>query len=268
MKRTFALLVTIIITFPLTFTHADTITSTNIKILPLVAPEKTETVPAAADKSEVLHAQLRTRPGIKLASEITGRIKHLALQDGQHFKTGQVLAKFSCPKEETQVAQLRTLFKQQTQVSKQLEETHSINTLEIDLANIEQTEAAAKLQVAEALLDRCVIHAPFAGKVIKRLAKDAQSVRVGDPLLEIANEDNQEVELLVSAMELQHIKLGKHYQVNLDNMNKSYKIELTGVGGHIDPENQTVKIYGYIDNTKSATLPNSESFLALMSPIH
>ena len=264
MKRIFALLVTTLITFPLTLTQADSlITAPHIKILPATHPEETGHLPTAPNQPELLHAQLRIKPGIKLSSEITGRIKKIALQDGQHFKAGQVLASFNCPKEETQVAQLRTLFKRQVQFSKQLEAMHSINTLEIDLANIEQTEAEANLQVAEALLGRCVIHAPFAGKVVKRLAKASQSVRVGDPLLEIANEETQEIELLVPAMELQHIQLGKHYQVNLDNLNKSYKIELTGLGGHVDPENQTVKVYGRIDHAKSATLPDAESVLAL-----
>jgi multidrug resistance efflux pump len=271
MKRTFVLFITILL--QTAFAYAQTEASALDKKIPaLPSALSQESAPLSVEQTHkpdlLLHAQLKVRQGILLASEVSGRINRLALRDGEHFMAGQVLANFSCPKEESRLTDLRAALTEQEHIRQQLDAMHSINTLEIDLANTGREEAKADVVVAEALLGRCVVYAPFAGKVVKRFAKSSQVVRVGDPLLEIIDENNQEVELLVPASEMSHIKLGKHYQVNLHDTAKPYKIELTGLGGRIDPVTQTIKIYGRIENTSTnaGALPFSESIVALISP--
>jgi membrane fusion protein, multidrug efflux system len=270
MKRTFVLLITTLVTTQFTFAHADNVPVKNkIPELPSTFPPETGRFSEEpTHKPELLlHAQLKTRPNIVLASEITGRIKKLMLRDGQHFKAGQLLAHFSCPKEQSQLTEMRSLLKKQQHANQQLTAMYSVNELEISLTAMETAEAEAKLHVAKALLDRCAVYAPFTGKVVKRIATSSQNVRIGDPLLEIADEDNQEIELQVPVSELQQLKLGKYYQINLDDSHKTYKIKLTGLGGRINPDNQTLRIYGRIDNT-SAALPNNDSVVALISATH
>jgi multidrug resistance efflux pump len=269
MKRTFVLLLTALTQTPFSYAQTD-ISTLDKKIPALPSPLSQETGYLPADQAHkpdlLLHAQLKARPSIMLASEMAGRISRLSLRDGERFIVGQVLATIDCPKEESRLTEVRTVLTQQEQARQQLDAMHSINTLELDLASTERDEAKANVLVAEALLGRCVVYAPFAGKVVKRFVKSLQVVRVGDPLLEISDDNNQDIELIVPASEMSHIKLGKHYQVSLDDTAKPYKIELTGLGGRVDPVTQTIKIYGRLENASTAALPLTETVVALVSP--
>lgn len=268
MKRTFVLLITTLSQAPFSYAEAE-VSTLDIKPLgtlpALSSPVKTLPAIQAGKPDLLLHAQLKVRQGILLSSEMSGRINRLALRNGEHFKAGQMLANFSCPKEELRLVEVRTKLDNQQLVKQEIEASHSINTLEIDSANAAWEEAKADVQVAEALLGRCTVSAPFAGKVTKLFAKSSQTVRTGDSLMEVVDENNKEVELLIPAHEISQIKLGQHYQISQDKNTKPYTIELTSLGGRVDAENQTVKIYGRIADMSATLLPPAANVVALIS---
>ncbi|WP_394752317.1 efflux RND transporter periplasmic adaptor subunit [Crenothrix sp.] len=271
MKRTFVFLLTVLTQAPFSYAQTDTpALDKKIPALQSTLSQQSDSLPANQIQKPdlLLHAQLKARQNILLASEMSGRIQRLDLRDGECFIAGQVLATISCPKAKSQLSKVRGVLTQQEQAIQQLEDMHSINTLEIDLATRERDEAKANVMLTEALVSRCVVYAPFAGKVVKRFAKPSQIVRVGDPLLEIMDNNSQDVEFLVPASEISHITLGKHYQVNLEDTTKPYQIELTGLGGRIDSETQTIKIYGRIEDAVTAALLPTENLAALGSFNH
>jgi len=265
MKRTFVLLTTVLTQPQYTYAQTDALTLDNT-----IPVESTDTsnysdLPSATQNNKsdpLLYAQLKVRQGILLASEMTGRLNRLKLRTGQHFIAGQKLADFNCPQEQAQLTVVQTSLNKQEQLKQELEVSYSINTLEIDLVNAAYEEANANVHVAEAVLSRCTVYAPFSGKVVKFFAKSAQTVRAGDPLMEIIDDNNQEVEVLVPAREFSHIAVGQQYHVNRDNAAKPYTIEITNLGGRIDPISQTIKMYGRI---AEASLPINGSHLALVS---
>lgn len=248
MKRTFVLLITTIIHVQLSYAQKDVPAVVTPPALSSELPKTLGAPPVAPQTSDILlHAQLKVPAGTVLASEMSGRISRFMFSSGAHFTAGQVLANLSCTKQAAKLAKVRTALEQQNQIKQQLVAMHSINTLEIDLANSEREEALADVQVAEALLARCSVYAPFSGRVVKLLAKSAQLVQPGDPLMEIIDENNQEVELLLSSREMLAIKPGQHYQINTDDKAAPYTVELINLGGRIDAVNQTVKAYGRIE---------------------
>jgi hypothetical protein len=77
-------------------------------------------------------------------------------------------------------------------------------------------------------------------------------------------DDDQEVELLVQSNEMSRIRVGQYYQVSQAKKSKPYTVELTSLGGRVDPENQTIKMYGRIAETAAKAVSQTESVVAFV----
>jgi RND family efflux transporter MFP subunit len=215
-----------------------------------------------------LRAQLKARQSTLVSSEISARISHLKLHDGEHFSAGQVLVGFHCNLEEAQLSKSQaTLGKKLKvyEVNQQLEDRRSIGALELAVSKAEAEEAKADVRITQAMLDRCVIHAPFSGKVSEVIARLYQSVRPGDPLLEILDDKDLEVEFMSPSRSMPHLTVGKHFKITLDEVAKTYTAEITRVGGKVDPVSQTIKVYGRIIDKADELLPGMSGAIEFTS---
>ncbi|WP_040579699.1 efflux RND transporter periplasmic adaptor subunit [Methylobacter tundripaludum] len=230
--------------------------STMILALALAQAPALAEPPAPAELH--LRAQLKARQSTMIASEISARISQLKLHDGERFSAGQVLIGFHCTLEEAQLSKAQATLGKKIrtyEVNQQLETRRSIGALELAVSKAESEEAKADLRIAQAMVDRCVIHAPFSGKVSEVIARPYQSVRPGDPLLEILDDKDLEVEFMASSRSMPNLAPGKRFRVTLDEVAKSYQAEITRIGGKVDPVSQTVKVYGRIIDKADELLP-------------
>lgn len=233
-----------------------------IALLP-VAVLAEPSVPAEKlnETSSPLRAQLKARQSTLISSEMNARISQLKLRDGDRFSEGQTLVSFHCTLEEAQLNKAKATLEKAVktyEVKQRLEELHSIGALELAVAKAEEGEAKAEMQVAQAVLSRCVIKAPFGGKVTDVVAKPYQTVKAGDPLLEILDDKDLEVEFMAPSKALPELAVGRHFQVTLNETNKTYQAEITRLGGKVDPVSQTIKVYGRITD-KTAELVSGMS---------
>ncbi len=219
-----------------------------------------------ANSDQLLRAQVKAQESTQISSEMSGRISQLKIRDGQRFNAGQILVGFHCSMEEAQLSKAKaTLEKKQKtyEVNKKLERLKSISTLELDVSKAEEEEARADVRVSQAALERCTIKAPFSGKVVDVTARAYQSVREGDPLLEIINEKDLEIEFIAPSKTLPRLKPGKAFNVTLDETAKTYKAEIVRLGGRVDPVSQTIKVYGRITDSSVELLPGMSGAIEL-----
>ncbi|CAG7857349.1 hypothetical protein MCAMS1_02136 [biofilm metagenome] len=215
---------------------------------------------------QLLRAQIKARESTQISSEMAGRIDHLKLRDGERFKTGQLLVGFHCSMEEAELSKAKATFekKQKThEVNQKLEKLNSISKLELSVAKAEEDEARADIRVSQAAVDRCTIKAPFSGKVVEVNARAHQSVSAGEPLLEIINDKDLEVEFISPSKALPQLKSGKPFKVILDETGKSYGAEIIRLGGRVDPVSQTIKVYGRIIDNPAELLPGMSGAIEL-----
>lgn len=220
----------------------------------------------ATNSEQLLRAQIKARESTQISSEMAGRINQLKIRDGQRFTAGQVLVGFHCSMEEAQLTKAKaTLEKKQKtyEVNKKLQKLNSISTLELDVSKAEEAEAQAEVRVGQAALERCIIKAPFSGKVVEVTARAYQSVREGDPLLEIINEKDLEIEFIAPSRSLPQLKPSNHFKVTLDETGKAYKAEIIRLGGRVDPVSQTIKVYGRIIDNSAEILPGMSGAIEL-----
>jgi membrane fusion protein, multidrug efflux system len=224
---------------------------------------------AAKDISNVgqnLRAQIKARESTQISSEMSGRISQLKIRDGERFSAGQVLVGFHCSLEEAQLTKAKATLEKKTkthEVNLKLEKLDSVSTLQIAVSKTEAEEAKADVRVAQAVLERCTIKAPFSGKVVEVTARSYQSVREGDPLLEIINEKDLEVEFIAPSRALPQLKPGNTFKVTLDETAKTYKAEIIRLGGRVDPVSQTIKVYGRIIKDSAELLPGMSGAIEL-----
>ncbi len=221
---------------------------------------------ASTHIEQLLRAQIKARESTQISSEMDGRIIQLKVRDGERFSAGQLLVGFHCSLEEAQLTKAKaTLEKKRKthEVNQKLEKLNSISTLQLAVSKTEEDEAKADVRVAEAMLGRCTIKAPFSGKVVEVTARAYQSVREGDPLLEIVNEKDLEVEFIAPSRSLPQLKPGKTFKVTLDETTKTYKASIIRLGGRVDPVSQTIKVYGRITDSSAELLPGMSGAIEL-----
>jgi RND family efflux transporter MFP subunit len=225
--------------------------------------------PAARGLGNQIRAQLRARLSTLIASPMSGRINELTLRDGDRFKLGQRLAQYDCAIEESQLARVRAnLTKKQATLdaNEKLLQLRSSSTLEVAVARAEVAEAHAEVRLGQTRVDHCSLVAPFAGKVADRVARPHQFVREGDPILEILDDSQLEVEFLVPSRWLMWLKPGQGFQIEVDETGGSHAGMVDRLSGHVDPVSQTIKIYGHILDLAPPLLPGMSGTIQIAHP--
>lgn len=242
---------------------AEAVTDVAVEIPAVAVEQATDKV---KDQTLHLRAQLKARQSTLISSEMGGRISQLKLRDGERFSDGQTLVEFNCNVEEAQLNKAKATLEKKNktyEVNQRLAELKSISTLEVSVAKTEAEEAKADVNVAQAVLQRCSIHAPFSGKVVELMARPYQSVRPGDPLLEIIDDKNLEVEFMAPSDAAGRLKPGQHFRVTLDELGRTYNAQIVRMGGKVDAVSQTIKVYGRITDKSGELMPGMSGAIDL-----
>jgi RND family efflux transporter MFP subunit len=199
-----------------------------------------------------MRAQVRALNQTTLAAEIAGVIEALPVNEGASFARGAVLARFDC---EMYVAQLDRASAMMDGTVKKLEayqrlrELNSVGQLELDMADADMRRAKAELAQQRAMVARCEIRAPFAGKLVNRKVQERQFVQPGAPLLEIIDDRRLEVVFIADSKSFTAVAPGARFSLTVDENGQTYDGVVSRRGAKIDPVSQTIEVYGRLRDT-------------------
>ncbi len=219
---------------------------------------------SAMDDSGRIRAQLVSQHDVIISTQIEGKIAQLPFKDGDAFKRGDLLVEFDC---ELYAAQLKkaeanaSAANKAYEVNKQLSILHSVGELDVEQANAKAKEADAESSYMHAMVDRCRIIAPFAGRVIKRIAAQYEYVSTGKPLLQIVDDKNLELKLIVPSGWLAWLHAGTALQVHMDDLNADYAAAVVRLGARIDPVSQTLEVTAQIKGNHPELLPGMSGWV-------
>jgi membrane fusion protein, multidrug efflux system len=185
-----------------------------------------------------------------LSSSISARIDQITVREGDSFKRGQMLIAFDCSIQRAQERKIRAELdaaQKSLDSQRRLAEMKSGSVLDVNLAESNVAKARADIGVMSATLSQCEIKAPFDGRVIERKAKQYQSVSANQPLLDILDDGNLDVEVLVPSHWLSWLKAGSKFSVRIEETGKDYPAHVVKLGARIDPASQTLKIMGQVN---------------------
>lgn len=196
-----------------------------------------------------------------LAGELAARIESLPFQNGERFKKGDTLVSFDCAAYRAALAEARASLKgaeQSVANVRELARLKSAGQLELQLAESEVEKQRARLDSAKVPVERCVIRAPFPGRVAERRAQPHESVPPGQPLLAILDDSQIEVRMVAPSGWLKWLKPGVTFGLKVDETGLTYNGKVTRLGARIDAVSQSVAVVGLLDK-------HSEGVIAGMS---
>ena len=201
--------------------------------------------PRAAMERQDIRAQLMPRRYTTIAAEIGAKVSAIPVPEGGAFRAGQVLVSFDCSLQKAQLdkAQAELEGADQTLVANQrLEQLNSVGQLELDLSKSAVNKAKAEVGANRAVLAKCQVAAPFAGRVAEQKVREQQYVQPGQALLDILDDSVLELEFLVPSVWLRWLKVGGGFDVQVDETRKTYPAKFTRIGARVDPVSQSVKV--------------------------
>lgn len=203
-----------------------------------------------AEEGYSVRAQLRSRNFTTLAAGVAGELIRMPVREGDSIAAGTLIAATDCSaqlagrkiseaKLSAAIAKART--------ADRLAQLNSASVLEQELAKAEVAQINAELAAMDAALKKCDIRAPFAGVIVAQMARPHQYLREGEPLIELVDISNMEVELIVPSRWLEWVKPGLGFTLQVDELGRSVKASIDKVAGKVDPVSQTIRLLGRIE---------------------
>lgn len=219
----------------------------------------------AADREGRIRTQLGSRNAVTISAEVAARISSLSLREGDAFRAGQPLVAFDCSLYQSQLRKAEATAEASNammQSNRRLAELNSIGKFEVEQAQAKVKEAQADVASGRTLVSRCVINAPFAGRVAKRHVATHGYVAPGTPLLDIVETGHLELQMIVPSKWLAWLKPGATFSVDVDELGKSYTARVQRLGAQIDPVSQSISVVGVIDGSPADLLPGMSGWAA------
>lgn len=239
----------------------------NVSPKPPAASTPVFTAAGALDQREI-RAQLTPRRFTTLAAEISAKVSRLPVVEGGRFRAGETLVTFDCVLPQAQMNKARAAMDAAYKTwaaNRRLNELNSVGKVELDVSAAEATKAKAEVAAQAALLSKCGIAAPYAGRVAEQKVREQQYVQAGQPLLEILDDSALELEFIVPSKWLTWIRQDQGFKVAIDETGKTYPAKVQRIGARVDPVSQSVKLSAVIDG-RFAELMAGMSGKVLMSP--
>jgi RND family efflux transporter MFP subunit len=201
---------------------------------------------------------LRPSDQVTFSSETNAMVAEINVNEGSAFHAGDVLLTLDCRVQDADLKKAQAQFDaadMANQSANKLKKYGAISSFELVQAKSQQEMAKAEVDKLKAIVEKCVIIAPFNGAVSALIVHTHESVKPGDPLLKIVNTENLTFQLQVPSAWLMWLHINSLFNVHINETNKTIPAKITKINPQIDSVSQTVKIEGEITIPDSSLLP-------------
>jgi multidrug efflux pump subunit AcrA (membrane-fusion protein) len=126
----------------------------------------------------------------------------------------------------------------------------AVRNLEAQVENMR-----AQLALAEKKVSDCMIRAPFAGTVAKRLVEIGQYVKEQTPVMAIVNTNPLKLIANVPERWYPYVAAGAPVELRVEAFTETFKGRVARISGAIDPQSRTFAIEAQLDNSKDQLRP-------------
>lgn len=188
---------------------------------------------------------------VTLSSEIAAKLVEVPWREGDFFKKQQVLVSFDCRLFKAQQDKVKAEYKAaklRSENAVELAGVNSISQLEVDLAEVQLQQASSELEMANLNVQRCIVTAPWSGRVVQRHVQANESVQLNQELLTIVSQAPPEIELVVPGDWLQWLKVGHAFVFDVDEIAQKLKARVQRLGAEIDAGSQTLVVRATVES--------------------
>ncbi len=193
-----------------------------------------------------------------LSSQMAGRVKKVNFGLGDTLKAGNLLVEFECESEEAQLSAAQAEYRgaRESHLTKmRLQALGAAGELEVTLAAATADKAKSQIDLREAQMAFCKVIAPFPGSIVKLRIKAAESVSVGQPLLEMVNPDSLKAQIFVPASWSRWIRVGTPVVVKANTNGKIYRARIDKLNARVEGVSQSLELEARFDGVPQGLLP-------------
>ena len=202
-----------------------------------------------------------------LSTQIDGVVVKYNFRGGERFKKSDVLLKLDDKKYNNDLQRMRSLMKeaelnanytrQKWEDNKRLFKEDLQSEIEVIKSELDAKVGAeryqtAQINYADALLQLafCTIKAPFDGTVEKLLTREFETVRNGQPLISIIDDNQLLAVMNLPTVELPKIKIGIPITFKVHENGRVVTGSVFEIAGRADHRSETIEIKVLIDNAE------------------
>lgn len=216
-----------------------------------------------------VQAILSATKSVVISGTMDGSLVKLPFENGDTFKKGDILAEYDCKFERARGDEIKARIRLSDRQLKAYERLRKLDAVaEVEYLSVLERNAQDKAQLkqSQAVASRCIIRAPFDGRVKDKRASNFEAVRSGRVLIEIISRDPLQAELLVPSFWLRWINVGSPLYIDIKESDKSYSAKIVRVHGQVDPVTQTAHVVAQIDGYKEELLPGMSGLATFQDP--
>ena len=218
---------------------------------PLTVEAASVEVARLTDETQAV-GSLRSRRGVVLRPEVSGRITQLNFADGQRVRKGQVLVQFDDQLPLAQVQQSLaelSIAEANQKRNKELVAENFVSQRSLDESAANLQVAQAKLSLAKATAARLKIIAPFDGIAGIRLVNVGDYLKDGSDIVNIEDIEAVYVDFRLPERFHSKVQRGQTATLDIDAMpGKKYAALIQAIDPLIDANGRSVGVRGCIDN--------------------
>ena len=195
---------------------------------------------------------LRSRQGVMLRPEVSGRIARLSFGDGQRVRRGQLLVQLD---DILQVAQVRQaeaqagIARTNLQRNRELVAQNFVSQSVVDQSAAALEVAMAQVALSKAQLERMKILAPFDGVAGIRSVNIGDYVKDGADLVNIEDTSQVWVDFRLPERYLARLKTGQPVEVVLDAMpGRTFKGQVDALDSQLDANGRSLLVRARLAN--------------------
>jgi membrane fusion protein (multidrug efflux system) len=193
-----------------------------------------------------------------LSSQMAGKVRRVAQGIGDNVARGAVLLEFDCTEQQAQLQSAEAEYNgaRETHLTKlRLQALGAAGELEVTVAASAADKARSQVTFRESQLAYCKVLAPFSGRVAKMRVKNAESVAVGQPLVEMLNPDSLKAQLFVPAAWIRWIRPGTVFTVKTPDDGRSYRARVSKLNTRIEGVSQALELEARFEGSTQWLLP-------------
>jgi membrane fusion protein (multidrug efflux system) len=195
---------------------------------------------------------LRSRQGVMLRPEVSGRIARLGFNDGQRVRRSQLLVQLDDSLQRAQLQQAQaqaSIARTNLQRNQDLLAQNFISKSAVDQSQSNLEVAEAQVALAKAQLARMQIVAPFDGVVGLRVVNVGDYVKDGADLVNIEDLSSVWVDFRLPERFIARLKPGQSVQVTLDALpGRQYVGRIDALDSQLDANGRSVLVRAKLAN--------------------
>lgn len=197
--------------------------------------------------------------GVMISSEVAGAVSSILFESGQSVRKGDLMVELDTSSEQAQlkaaIAQTR-LAKIRLDRAMELRSKNTIAQSDLDTAEAEFTEAQARAENLESLIEKKRIRAPFDGQLGIRQIERGQYLNAGTGIVSLQSLEQIHVNFTLPQQHLSSLKTNMAVEVTTDAFpGETFSGTLTAIAPEVSVSTRSLSLQATLGNSESRLLP-------------